>query len=78
MIRIGSDTIVGPVSMLRLREPPFRDGQIRHYEPGRGIGSWTVNSAGMHRRRWVPCWLRLLPLGEPQLRAVTPPPRYPE
>jgi hypothetical protein len=79
MIHIGRYTVVGPVSMLRrLLEPLFRDGQIRHYEPGTGVGSWTITSADMHRRRWVPRWLRLLPRGEPRLRAVTLPPRYSE
>lgn len=79
MIRIGRWTITGPVSALRaLREPPFRNGQIRHYEPRPGVGSWAISSEDLTRGRGlsgrVSRWLRILVQPEPRPRAVTPPP----
>jgi hypothetical protein len=78
MIRIGAWSIYGPVSAIRaLREPPFQAGQIRHYEPGPGVGSWSHSSDDLTRSRGVSGrikrWFAMLIQPAPRLQSVTPP-----
>jgi hypothetical protein len=82
MIRIGRWSIYGPVSAIRaLREPPFQAGQIRHYEPGSGVGSWTLSSDDLTRNRGVAGrakrWFAQLTQPAPRLHSVTTPPTHP-
>jgi hypothetical protein len=82
MIRIGRWSIYGPVSALRaLREPPFQAGQIRHYEPGPGMGSWSLSSDDLVHSGGVTGRIKrsfaMLIQPAPRLLSVTPPPAHP-
>ena len=74
MLRIGNYHIMGPVSMIRrLRAPRPVDGQIAYYEPGDGVGSWTITSDDLRSRRRVRSFFAELMRGEPGVHSVTLP-----
>lgn len=79
MLRIGNYHLAGPVSMLRrLRAPRPVEGQITHYEPGAGVGSWTITSDEVGKRQRLRRALAELMRGEPRVQSVTLPVAAPE